>query len=227
MAERVSLPGVGALIASAARRVPKRPFVILLAVTMFLTVVSSSFSSTAPDDFSTFASILLLVVGTFIQIAVILAAADPDPAPSADVWVKETLRRRLFLRYFMTSLLAALLIVLGLVALLVGAFFVAAFVGLAPTASALERLGPIDALRRSLQLTKPARWQVGLLVALLLMAPTILTTAGDASGVAEDLGGAWVLVILASVVVSLIGSISLAQLFVLLRAQHESLEPPT
>ncbi|MGI8774765.1 MAG: hypothetical protein ACR2KQ_07090 [Actinomycetota bacterium] len=225
MAERVRPPGTGALVVSAARRVPQGPFLMLLALTMFLTIVSTSFGSSAPDGFSTTASILLLVVGTFIQIAVVLAAADPDPAPSADVWVKEALRRQLFLRYFVTSLLAALLIVLGLVAFLVGAAFVAAFVGLAPTAAALERLGPVDAVRRSLQLSKPARWQVGLIVTLFLMAPTILTTAGDATGLAADLGIAWTGIILASVAVSMVGSIALAQLFVILRAVDETARP--
>lgn len=221
MAERVGLPRTSELIFTAARRLTKGPFLTLLVITLFITIVSASFASDTPDSFGTFSAILLLVVGTFIQIGVILAAADPSPAPSADTWVKEALRRRLFIRYFLTSIGTALLIVLGLVAFLVGAVFVAAIVGLAPSASVLERLGPVDALRRSHQLTKPARFQTGLLVTVFLMAPTVLTTAGDASGLAGDLGSLWLAIVLLSVIVSMIGSIALAQLFVLLRTAHD------
>lgn len=125
------------------------------------------------DDFSLIALLVLAVVTFILEMAAVLAAAETDPDPSADIWIRTGLRRRGMWRFVVASVITDLAVGLGLLVVLVGGFIVAGIVGLAPQAALLERKLPFQALSRSAELTKPARGRIATVYGLLVLIPTI------------------------------------------------------
>lgn len=162
----------GSLLKIALARLLRPPFSMLLLLSLAVSLVSSTFSPEL-DEFDLLMTMILLLISAFLQIAVILAAADPNPDRSADAWVKEALRRRVLLRFLLASFFSIALIAAGLLALVIPAFFIAGMVALAPMSSVLENAGAGNALRRGIELSRPARLQLSLMFSALVLLPYI------------------------------------------------------
>lgn len=207
------------LLKNAMRRVLRPPFSMLLVLSLAVSFVSSTFAD-EPDEFDLLMTIALLFISAFLQIAVILAAADPSPDRSADAWVKEAFRRRVLLKFVLASFFSIALIAASLLALVIPALFVAGMVCLAPMSAVLENSGVGDSLRRSIELSKPARFQLSLMFSVLVLAPYVglqvlyLTGDGDVT---------WPLIALEllSVFLLLWVTIALTQAFLMLGGRRE------
>jgi hypothetical protein len=201
------------LVASAFRDLLRPPFSLLLGIGLLISLVESTV--VAADPAATPLALVLLVMWVYLGIAFTLAAASKDPGRSADSWIKAALRRRVFWRAFGTGLVATLLVLAGAVAFIVGAFVVGAIVALAEPAAVLERKNPIEAIRRSAELTRPARVAVGIIFGALVLIPSLVLLvlpelALNGLGPAGNLAG------LALVVLWVTGTIALARAFVTL-----------
>lgn len=189
------LPGAGALLLQAATLLARPPYLTLLALSLFVTFVSGEL---AFGDAGLAGALLLWVVVAYIQIAVILAAAAGAPSSmpaallaagrgggSADPWIREAFKRRCFLRFFLAQVFSLLLVAMASLALLIPGFLVGAAVALAPVAAVLGYEGPAQAVRRSIELTKVARWTVGIIFGVAVMVPNLIlqivfvVTGGD------------------------------------------------
>jgi hypothetical protein len=146
------------------------PFLPLFVLSLFVSTVAASFAEQV-DDVSLISSIALAVVSAYLQIAIVLAAAEQGPSPSADVWIKAAFRRRCFWRFALASLFSFVLVAAGLLVLVIPGFIVGAYVSMGPIAAVLERTGPGDSLRRSTALSKPARRAVGTVFGLFVILP--------------------------------------------------------
>ena len=159
----------GRQIVDALRTLGRPPFLILAALSVLVTVVSSRLSS---SDNGTLASLVVLaLVSTYIQISTCLAAADPAPAASADRWLIAAFRNRCFWRFIGTSLLFFVMIVAGVFAVVVGAFIVGGIFALSLPAAAIERQMPLAALKLSAELTRPLRVPVIVIFGVLYILP--------------------------------------------------------
>ena len=165
-------------IAGAVLSLRRRPLLVLLLLSYLLALVAMSTSSQvdasssdASLSLARVSNVLVEVIGVYVQIAVVLVAGGTAAEPSADPWLRAAFRHRCFWRYFAVTLLEILLALIGAAFALVGAAIVGAVFGLGQPAVVLERRQPIDALRRSAELTKPARWPVGVVFVVLLLAP--------------------------------------------------------
>ena len=158
-------------MAGALRSTIHRPFSVLLALALLASGVSSSIAVSAEPQASFSADLILAAVSLYLQIAVILAAAEPAPSPSADTWLREALKRRTFLRYLGTAILTYLIVALGAVVVIVGAFVMGAIVGLAPQSVVLERNTPVEALKRATDVSRQSRTTVGIVFGILYLLP--------------------------------------------------------
>ena len=212
----------GELLRAAMRRLVRPPFSMLLLLSLAVSFVSSTFADDL-DESDLFMTIVLLVISAFLQIAVILAASDPSPDPSADAWIKEAFRRRVLLKFVLASFFSIALIAAGLLALVIPAFFVAGMVCLAPMSAVLENAGAGDSLRRSIELSKPARLQLSLMFSTLVLTPYVVLQ------ILYVMGGevTWPLVALEllSVFFLLWVTIALTQAFALLGGRREPRQP--
>jgi hypothetical protein len=207
-------------IAGALRSLGKRPFLVLLLLSYLLALVAMSISSQV-DPSSSDASLSLArasnlvveVIGIYLQIAVVLAAGGPRAEPDADPWIRAAFKHRCFWRYFAVTILEVLLSLIGGIALIVGAAVVGGIIGLGQPAVVLERLQPIDALRRSAQLTKAARRSVAIVFFALLLVPL----AGGLALLAFDVRLNEVLdaaVTIAGATTSFVATVALTRIFV-------------
>jgi hypothetical protein len=203
-----------ALMAGAFRDLLRPPFSVLLAVTLFVTFVTTSLRSPF-DELTTLWWILLAVVNVYLQIAVVLAAATTDPSRSADQWLRAAIAARCFWRSVLVELLTFALIVAGGLVLIVGAFVVGAYLSLAQSAVVLERASVAGALRRSVDLGADVRVILGVLFGSLVLVPSILLQVGSMF-VGDEVGPVWVGANLAGVVVLTAGVMALARAFVVL-----------
>ena len=169
------------LLRTASRRILKPPFSMLLLLSLAVSFVLSTFANEL-DEFDFLMTLILFVISAFLQIAVILAAADSSPDRSADTWLKEAFRRRVLIRFVLTSFFSLALLAASLLALVVPAFFIAGLVALAPTAAVLENATAGDALRRSIELSKPARLQLSLMFSTLVLLPYVTLQVLYATG---------------------------------------------
>jgi hypothetical protein len=170
---RRDVPTVGSTIAAAANRIVRPPFLWLTAVTLFVSLVSSSIARSA-SDFSLIATIVVFVVAAYLNIAIILASAYGEPDASPDHWVKEAWKRRTFWRFLLSDMFTILLVLAAMLLLVVPGFIVGGMLALAPVAAVLELHQPGDALRRSIELTKPARLVTAVVFGALILAPNAL-----------------------------------------------------
>jgi hypothetical protein len=167
------------------------------------------------DELNLLATLVLAVITIYLDIAVILAAGRAEPHTSADVWIRGAFRRRCLLRFVITGLLVDLLVVMGLVAIVVGAFVVGSFLAVAQPAAVIERQSPINALARSVVLTRGARRVTGVVYALLAFIPMVSVQAAYLLDWIPDRTISAVVACVATTV-GLAGAIALGRLFVAL-----------
>jgi hypothetical protein len=209
----------GQLMAEGLRDTLRPPFSILVALSLFVYVASASVSPDA-DQGGLFFALLLAIVSAYVQIACTLAAAAPDPGRSGDEWLRAAFKQRCFWRFALAELATVLLVALGLLAAIVGAFIVGGIVALAQTAAVLERKWPLHALRRSAELSRGARGALTLVFGVLVLAPSAAIQAGYQLGAPAELGTAWIIATLPVVVLTLAGTIALARAFMALGGQR-------
>jgi hypothetical protein len=208
-------PGTFRLLADSFRSLFEAPFRILVLLAMLLTVTFESFGE-VPDGTEMAFSILLFVIGSYVQIALILAAGTADPEKSADVWLRGAFRRRCLWRFIGTSLVIVLALFAGVLLLVVGVFLAGALVGLSWSASVLERRLPMDAITRSARLANTARVPVGVVFGLLVLVPSGVAQAAGALGWIDGLGVLSPAILAAVELLSAAGAIGLTRLFVAL-----------
>jgi hypothetical protein len=207
-------------LADAFRSLTRRPFIVLLCLGYLLALVGTSISlqldpSSADSSLTLarFSSVIIEVLGIYLQIAVVIAAGGSGEPLSADPWMRAAFKHRCFWRYFAVTILEVLLSLVGLAGAVVGAVIVGGIVALAQPAVVLERLQPVGALRRSAELTKPARRSVGIVFVVLLLVP--LAVGLVLLGLEVDLALGWELALtLVSATASFAASIALTRIFV-------------
>jgi hypothetical protein len=210
------------------------PFRTLLFVEILITLVASSIPPGATDAAAILGAIVLLVVSAVLQIAILLAAAEPEPGRIADPWIFGVFKRRCFWRFAFTRLLVRLMVVVGLaVVLIAGArlpllwaeliaavtgllwgFVVGSIVGVAEQAAVLEHRWPFNAMGRSSELTRPARRPIGILFALFVVAPNFLSDRFLGLDLVKSLGALRSIPAVLAVIVSTAGLIALTRAYV-------------
>jgi hypothetical protein len=208
-------PGTLRLLSDSFRSLLQPPFRILVLLSLLIAVTSTSFSE-VPTGTEMALGIVLFVISLYVQIAFILAAGTEDPERSADVWLRGAVRRRCLWRFIGTSLVVVLALFAGALLLVVGVFLAGALVGLAWSATVLERRLPMDAITRSARLANTARVPVGVLFGLLVLVPAGATQAVGALGWIDDLGALWPVSLAVAELFSAAGTIGLTRLFVAL-----------
>jgi hypothetical protein len=149
------------------------PFIWLIAVGILATLAASPVVE--EDAVGLIGVFVLGFVSFYVSIAATLAAAEATPDGSPETWVREALARRCFVRSLVTVMFAGLLVFAGVLALIVPGFIIGAMVAIAQSAAILENHRPGDAIRRSIELSKPARRPIGLVYGLLVIVPTAST----------------------------------------------------
>jgi hypothetical protein len=206
-------------VVAAFRSLRQPPFLSLLLLSLLLVLVSTSIAAQvrprateAALFLASTSSVVLAVLGVYLQIAVVLAAGGTGGPRAADPWMRAAFKHRCFWRYLAATILEVFLGLTGFLGLVVGAWVVGGIVGLTQAAVVLERRQPGDALRRSAELTKPARGQVGTVFFALLLVPA----AGVALQVARvDLAMSWnVVITVTQALGSFVAAIALTRIFV-------------
>jgi hypothetical protein len=189
------------------------PFRTLWALSLFLSLVSSSITESA-DWSALWGSLVLLVISTYVQMAATLAAGRLQPEPKADSWMRAAFARRCFWRFVATGLISVLLVAVGLFALIIGGFVMGGIVGLAQPAVVLERCLPTDAIRRSAKLSTGARAQIAVVFGVTILAPLIMAQAVYQLGWDRALGAGELVATIVSVSLALSGTIALTRAYV-------------
>jgi len=205
----------GSLIVDGLRATVRAPFAGLVALSLFLYVVSASVGQQGGGGSLVFA-LLLAAASAYAQIACALAASSSDPARSSDAWFVAAVRRRCFWRYLVAEFVTVLAVAFGLLALVVGAFVVGGVLALGQPAAALERRTPIDAMKRSAAMGREHRRALAIVFGALVLVPGIGIQAGYSLGAPEGWGAAWIVVSLPGVVSTIAGAIALSRAFVAL-----------
>ena len=203
----------------------KPPFRALLLLGIIVSLVANSLPESA-DSATLVAALVLLAAGLYLQVATTVAAADPDPDRSADVWLKEAFARRCFWRYFATSILVVLVVLVsGAVGLIVGGFFMGGVVALADPAVVLERRGPADAIVRSNELGKGNRPALIVIFGLLMLIPGMGVQIGGLVWDLRELAGDWwPLVPVVVLVLGMAGAVALTRIFLALGGSRTAIE---
>jgi hypothetical protein len=202
----------GSLMASGLKDLFKPPLAVLLVLELMIFGASTSMPDTI-DDVSLLGALVLTVVSAFVQIALTLAASSEEPR-TADEWVKLALRRGVFWRLILTSIVTFAAILLGLLALVVGGLVLGGVLGLAQTAAIQERAWPIPALRSSIALSLGHRMPIGTIFAITFIVPNALVQAGAELEWDRELGIAWDAVGAVATVATLVGVVALARAYV-------------
>jgi hypothetical protein len=139
--------------------------------------------------------------------------------------VMASLRHLPYVRLFAVDLLAAAVILLGLLALIVpGLVFMAWFALVAPAVE-VERLSVLDSFRRSRELVRGHAWLViGLLLPILIVQDALSSAAQSASlwGLGEGFAGDYAGALLANLLTSPFYALAVTVLFFELRAARPS-----
>lgn len=170
----------GHLMAHSTRDLFRPPYATLALLNVFLFVVSSA--APQADLLDMTLTLAVSAVSVYVQIAVTLAGAAADPGRSGDAWFRVAARRRCFWRVVGVQLVTVLAVAGGALLLVVGAFVAGGLVALAEAAAVLERAGPIEALRRSAHLGRPARAPLVAVFGALVLVPTVAGQAAYALG---------------------------------------------
>lgn len=207
-------------IGAAFRALARPPLLSLLLLNCMISVVAIGISvglgPKSSDDLVLLGQIstyVLDAIGIYVQIAVVLAASAVAAEHSADLWLRAAFRHRCFWRFLGGTILEVVLVLLGTAALIVGAFVVGGIVALTQAAVILERKMPVDALRRSAELTSPVRRQVATVFSLLLLTPLVAGAAAVALELDLNVGAQLTLTIAGSVL-SIGAAVALTHIFV-------------
>ena len=190
----------------------RRPFVVLLLVSMFLSAVTASLRS---DDTGLVTWLLLAALTIYVQIATILAASTASPDTSGDPWIRAAFRARRFWRFVAIEIFIFVVVGLGLFLLVVGGFIAGAYVGLAEQALVLERAGITQAIVRSYEVGGEARRTVGIVFGALVLFPNVALPLAYSIGLDDSTVGRSVASALAALL-TMAGTIALTRLFLAL-----------
>jgi hypothetical protein len=204
------------LVRAGFRDLLKPPFRTLLALSLFLTLASDSFGSQI-DNTAAFLALALLIVSAYLEIAVMLAAAEASPNGSADTWIKNAVKARCFWRFSFAGLIAILLIAGGMFLLIVPGLILCGLLSLVQPAVVLERCGPVEALRRSATVSLSARRPLAAVFFLFVLMPNLSLQIAQSLSGTQSLSAPWVALDLVTVVLYTGGAIALARAFVALR----------
>lgn len=195
----------------------KPPFRGLLLLALLITLVLDTLPVQG-DDATVIATLILFGLSLYLQIATTLAAAEAEPAPSVDLWLKQAVARRCFWRFLGSSVLVILTIVAaGIVGVVVGAFFIGGILALTDPAVVLEHKHPTEAIARSAELGRGSRGPLIIVFGLLILIPGMsLQVAGLIWDVPKFFGDLWPAVSALVVILGFAGSIALARAFVAL-----------
>ena len=210
----------GTVIADAFRTLFQAPFRTLLALTVLIAVVADTIGGpkATAEDADIWFALALIGVSLYVQIAATLAAGQAEPDASADLWIKAAWKRRCFWRLVVTSVVVVAALVGGLVLAVVGVFFVGAIVALAQPAVVLERRRPIEAVFRSAQLTQGVRVPIGVVFAILFVAPSTALWGASLTTLPRDLGGWWAAVPALAEALGLAATVATTKIFVTLES---------
>lgn len=156
------------IITSSVRDLFRLPFLVLLAIAIFINVVSAG---VPVDDFGLVLTLILFALSIYVQIAIVLAAGAPDPGRAADPWVRAAIKQRCFWRYVLTGIATVVVVGLGLILLIVPGLIAGAALAVAQPAAVLGRRPVPEALAKSRELTRADRTSTGLIFFLLVLAP--------------------------------------------------------
>src|SRR5687767_11650319 len=85
------------------------PFRTIWMVGLLIALAAPSLTEPG-DDFSLIALLVLAIVTFLLEMAAILAAAEAQPEPSADLWIRRALRRRGMWRFVVASVITDLVV---------------------------------------------------------------------------------------------------------------------
>ena len=162
-----------ALISLGFRALFRPPFVWLLAIGILGIFATSSIGGPPEDELALVGIAIVALISAYTSIALTLASAEDVPDRSPETWVRAALVRRALIRSFLSGIFAILLVFAGLLALVIPGLIIGASVALADIAAVLENHRPGDALRRSIELSKPARKPIGIVFGLLVIIPSM------------------------------------------------------
>jgi hypothetical protein len=151
----------------------RAPFIWLLAIGILGIFATSSIGGPPEDELALVGVVVVALISVYTSIALTLAAAEDEPDGSPERWVRAALVRRCWIRTFLSGIFAFLLVFAGLVALVVPGFIIGAAVALSDIGAVLENHRPGDAIRRSIELSKPARKPIGIVFGLLVTVPSM------------------------------------------------------
>jgi hypothetical protein len=200
----------GPLMRQALGDIFHRPFSILLFLNLLVSLVTASLGA-AGTEVATW--LLLAAVTLYVQIATILAAGSAEPDPSGDAWMRAAFRARCFWRFVAVELFIFVMVGLGLFVVVVGALVIGAYVALAEQAVVLERLGVVQALSRSVDMSQGHRKSVGLIFAVMVLLPNVALPVAYAVGL-DDTALERGLASAVTVVVTTAGTLALTRAFV-------------
>lgn len=210
------------IIASSIRDLFRLPFLVLLAIALFINIASAS---VAADDLGLLLTLVLFALSTYVQIAIVLAAGAAEPGRAADPWVRAAFRQRCFWRYLVTGIATVVLVGFGLLLLLVPGLIAGAAFAVAQPAAVLERRRVPEALMKSRELTRADRASTGLIFFLMVLLP------GGANLIlnyALNPRGAWVLGLgVLLIVFSVASLVALTRTFLLLGGSRAGEEEPS
>jgi len=212
----------GSLMAQAFRDLIRPPFSLILLLDLLIYGASASVSQI--DDAVLFGALLLSVVSAYLQIATIMAASSSREL-SADEWIKAAFRHRVFWRFALTGLLAITVILLGFLALIVGGLVIGSMLALAQPASVQERAWPFQAMRSSVALSAGNRVPIGIVFALLFIAPLAVLQTGAQLRWDQVLGAAWIAIGAVGSIAGLVGVIALTHAYVALGGARSERDP--
>lgn len=213
-----------ALISDAFGALFRMPFAFLVFLGLMIWGVSRTIETY--DGGGMLSLLFLTVVGAYLHIAAILAAAEVEPDASADSWLRAAFSRRTFWRYTFTELTVVLLVLLGAVLFIFPSFVVGAAIGIAAPAAVLENRFPGASLRRAFELSEGHRIGTGIIYGLLVWMPLLVLQVGYQLGWQEELGIAWIVAEGLMVIVETAGIIALARTFLALGGTVEPTRTP-
>lgn len=199
-----------ALLSTGFKRLRRPPFALLTVLALLVWIATRSV--TALDGTALLSLMALTAVTAYVHIAAILAVLADDPDTSVDTWIRAAFARRCFWRFIFAGLLSLLLILAGAVALLIPSFLIGAAVYLASQSAVAERTNPIEAVRRSIEVSRVDRWAVGFVFSVTFWIPLLLLQVGFRLGWHET-GAPWVALEGITVIVELLGVIALTEFY--------------
>jgi hypothetical protein len=156
------------VIVASIRDLFRLPFLILVAIALFINVVSAGVPA---DDLGLLLTLVLFALSIYVQIAIVLAAGAPEPGRAADPWVRAAIKQRCFWRYVLTGFAIVVFVGLGLLVLIVPGLIAGAVLAVAQPAAVLERRRVPEALMKSRELTRADRVGTGLIFFFMVLVP--------------------------------------------------------